>query len=102
MIKQSILLAEDDDALRGILVEKLTESGYLMIPAENGEVAMSILRTQHVDLLLLDILMPKNGMEVLEEMHHDPLLSKIPVIIVSNSGQPIEIDRARELGAKDF
>jgi len=56
-------------------------------------------------LILLDIMMPqKNGMEVMEEMNKDPetSLAKIPVVIISNSGQPVEIEKVLELGAKDY
>lgn len=103
MAKKTILIAEDDDTLRGILVEKLTQSGFIVVPAENGEIALDTLHARPVDMLLLDIIMPKkNGMEVLEEMHKDPSLSKIPVVVISNSGQPVEMDRAKELGARDF
>lgn len=103
MTKKTILIAEDDDTLRGILVEKLTQSGFIVIPAENGQIAIDTLRARPVDLVLLDIIMPKkNGMEVLEEMHGDANLKKIPVVVISNSGQPVEMDRAKELGAKDF
>lgn len=103
MATQTVLIAEDDETLLGILVQKLTQSGLTVIPAANGEIAMDVLRSRPVDLLLLDIIMPKkNGMEVLAEMHDDPVLSKIPVVIVSNSGQPVEIERAKMLGAKDF
>ncbi|HBB44170.1 MAG TPA: hypothetical protein DCZ83_02140, partial [Candidatus Yonathbacteria bacterium] len=44
----------------------------------------------------------KSGIEVLEDLHADPNLSSIPVIIISNSGQPVEIKRAQELGAREF
>jgi len=55
------------------------------------------------DLILLDIIMPKmGGLEVMEEMQKDPDLKKINVIVVSNSGQPVELDRAQKLGAKDW
>jgi len=55
------------------------------------------------DLILLDIIMPKvNGFEVMEKMQKSPNLKEIPVIIVSNSGQPVEIDRAKKLGVKDW
>jgi len=47
--------------------------------------------------------MPKmGGFEVMEEMVKEPELKKIPVIIISNSGQPVELDRAQKLGAKDW
>jgi CheY-like chemotaxis protein len=43
-----------------------------------------------------------SGFEVMEEMNKDSQLKEIPVIVISNSGQPVELDRARELGAKDW
>jgi DNA-binding response OmpR family regulator len=98
-----ILIAEDDNVLRQLLANKLKRTGYDVGEAVDGEEALRRLRERAVDLLLLDVLMPaKNGMEVLEEMRKDPTLKDVPVIIVSNSGQPFEIDRARSLGVKDF
>jgi CheY-like chemotaxis protein len=47
--------------------------------------------------------MPKlGGFEVMEEMKKDKELQDIPVIIISNSGQPVELERAKNLGAKDW
>lgn len=99
-----ILIVEDDATLRNVLLEKLSKSGYTVEGAEDGEVALEKLRSgPKPDLMLLDILMPKkNGMEVMEEMSADPTLKTIPIIIISNSGQPVEIERAKKLGAKDF
>ena len=54
-------------------------------------------------MLLLDIVMPKiNGYEVLERMHTDPELSSVPVIVISNSGQTVELERVKSLGAVDY
>lgn len=103
MSGKKILVVEDDSVLREILVGKLKSSGYDVSGAEDGEVAMTELKRVKPDIVLLDILMPKkNGMEVLEEMHTDDDLKDIPVIIISNSGQPVEIARAKKLGARDF
>jgi two-component system cell cycle response regulator len=100
---KKILVVEDDSVLRDVLIDKLGQAGYETRPALDGIEAMDLIREDHPSLVLLDILMPrKGGMEVLEEMQADPELSKIPVIIISNSGQPVEIKRARELGAQDF
>ncbi len=103
MNEKKILVVEDDGVLRDVLMEKLKISGYIPVGAEDGEVAMVKIKEEKPDLILLDILMPKkDGMEVLEDMHADEEMSKIPVIIISNSGQPVEIDRAKKLGARDF
>jgi len=103
MKKQKLLIVEDDDVLREVLVEKMRQSGYEVDEAENGEIGLMKIKENSPDLVLLDILMPiKNGMQVLEEMSESDTLSKIPVIIISNSGQPVEVEKATALGARDF
>lgn len=101
--KKRIVLAEDDNVLRNILADKLERSGYLVDRAEDGVVALEKIRVKRPDCILLDILMPrKGGIEVLEELHTDENLKNIPIVIISNSGQPVEIKRAQELGAREF
>lgn len=101
--KSRIIIVEDDAILRDVLYEKLTKNGYIVDKAEDGIIAIEKIREIKPDCVLLDILMPrKGGIEVLEDMHADPLLRDIPVIIISNSGQPVEIERAQALGAREF
>ena len=100
---KKILIVEDDVVLREVLAEKLNQKGYEVISVEDGEVALFEINKQIPDLILLDILMPrKGGMEVMEDLSKDEKLNKIPIIVISNSGQPVEVQRARELGAKEF
>ncbi|MHB8660431.1 MAG: response regulator [Minisyncoccota bacterium] len=103
-LMSQIFIVEDDTTLRNVLLEKLSKSGYVVEGAGDGEEALQKLRAGlKPDLMLLDILMPKkNGMQVMEEMNVDPTLRNIPIMIISNSGQPVEIGRAKKLGAKDF
>lgn len=101
--KKRIIIVEDDAVLRDVLGEKLEKSGYIVDKAEDGVVAMERIRAVKPDCILLDILMPrKGGIEVLEDLNADEGLRNIPVIIISNSGQPVEIKRAQELGAREF
>ena len=68
----------------------------------DGQDGLDKMRKDKPDLILLDIIMPrKGGFDVMEEMRRDPVLAPIPVIIISNSGQPLELDRAKRLGAAD-
>ncbi|MFH1894523.1 MAG: response regulator [Patescibacteria group bacterium] len=100
---KKILLVEDEELLINLLQRKLMESGYLVFLARDGEEGLKLMRQNPPDIVLLDIIMPKmGGFEVLEEMAKDNSLKKIPVVIVSNSGQPVEIDRAKRLGVKDW
>lgn len=100
---KKILIIEDEEILLNLLQKKLTEHGYDVSLARDGEEGLKTLREEKPDLILLDVIMPKlGGFEVMEEIQKDEELKKIPVIIVSNSGQPVEIDRAKDLGVKDW
>lgn len=102
-VKKRIVIAEDDAVLNEALAIKLKKDGYIVDKAEDGIVALEKIRANKPDCILLDILMPrKGGIQVLEEIHADPALNDIPVIIISNSGQPVEVRRAQELGARGF
>ncbi len=101
--KKRIIVIEDDAVLRDILSEKLEKSGYVVDSAPGGVVALEKIRAVKPDCIILDILMPlMSGIEVLEKLRADEALKDIPVIIISNSSQPLEIKRAQELGARAF
>lgn len=98
---KKILLVEDEEVLLNLLAKKLSNEGYDVYTAIDGQEGLEKMKEIKPDLILLDILMPrKNGFEVMEEMNQDPELKKIPIIIISNSGQPVELERAKALGAK--
>jgi len=100
---RTILIIEDDKFLRELVIQKLIKEGYEISVARDGEEGLKAMKEVKPDLILLDIIMPKmGGFEVMEEMNKDKELKKIPVIVISNSGQPVEIDKAQKLGAKDW
>ncbi len=100
---KKILIIEDEKALLDILSDKLKQEGFDVSGAGDGEEGLEKMRQERPDLILLDIVMPKvGGMEVLEVIHNDDDLNDIPIIVISNSGQPVEIEKARGLGARDF
>jgi len=102
-VAKKILLVEDEDIMLNLLQRKLTQEGYDVFVARDGEEGLKIMREIMPDIVLLDIIMPKKGgIEVMEEMQKEPKLKTLPVIIISNSGQPVELDKAKELGAKDW
>lgn len=101
METKKVLLIEDEQVLADVLEAKLKKAGYDTTVAYDGEDGLAKIRSIKPNLILLDIVLPKiNGYEVLETMKTEG--NSTPVIIISNSGQPVEIDRARELGAIDF
>lgn len=103
--KPLILLVEDDPFLSSVLQLKLEKENFQLVRAVDGEEALKFLITQGLkpDLILLDLILPKkNGFEVLESIRQDPILEKIPVIIISNLGQPSDIERGKSLGVIDY
>ena len=103
MTNKKILIIEDEITLLEAIERKLKIEGFQTITAMDGKEGMRKIETEKPDLILLDIMMPvMDGFEVLEEMKRKEYLPKIPVIIISNSGQPVEIDKIKKLGAKDW
>ena len=93
-----ILIIEDERPLVDLLKEKLKKEGYEISVAYDGEEGYGKITKEKPDLILLDIVMPKkDGYEVLESMNNDKV--DIPVVIISNSGQPVEIEKTKKLGA---
>ena len=100
---KKILLIEDEEIMIDLLQKKLINEGYDVSVARDGEEGLKKVREVKPDIVLSDIIMPKKGgFEVIEEIKKDPDLKNIPIIVISNSGQPVEIDRAQRLGACDW
>jgi len=99
----TVLVVEDTDLLRTIYTDKLVQDGYEVLAAPNGLEALNLLRSNNVDLILLDLIMPKmSGLEVLESVKADPRTRDIPVLILSNLGQESDVERGLALGAVDY
>jgi DNA-binding response OmpR family regulator len=100
--KPTILVCDDDDGLRELMTVTLGE-GYHYIEAIEGEAALGALATEHVDLVLLDVMLPGfSGLQVLEAMRSDERLRDVPVIVVSAWQSPTDQAAAAEAGADDF
>lgn len=102
-MSHTILVVEDTDLLRRMYSDRLAADGYRVLSASDGLEALSALRTDTPDLILLDLIMPKmSGLEVLELVKKDPRLKHIPVLILSNLGQDTDMQRGLDLGAVDY
>ncbi|HEY4509832.1 MAG TPA: response regulator [Candidatus Paceibacterota bacterium] len=100
---KKVLIVEDEQLIGDLLQKKLRQEGYYASVAIDGEAALKQIREEKPDIVLLDIVLPRlNGFEVLSELKKDEELRQIPVIIISNSGQPDEIEKAKELGVRDW
>jgi len=97
---QYILVVDDDEDFREALFEVLSEAGYPVQQAENGEVALARMAEESPGVVLLDLKMPVlDGWGVVERMRKDPKSSHIPILILSAYGFEWE---AELLGAQGY
>ena len=99
----NILIVEDEDAIRRVLKKVLSEENpkYKLDEAPDGDKAISLIKTQHYDLVLCDIKMPKkDGIEVLEFVSSYD--SSIPIIMISGHGDLKTAVKAMRMGAYDY
>jgi DNA-binding response OmpR family regulator len=102
-IKFSIFVIEDDRFLGDLVVRKLVQNGFDAPRAADGEEAIEYLKNNSPHLILLDLRIPKkDGFEVLEWLRRDSQKAKIPVIVLSNLNRTEDIERATQLGAKEY
>ena len=98
-----VLLAEDDRFLRRAAEARLRRHGLEVLTATDGEEALRVARAEPLDLILLDVVMPKlQGFEVLKALKQDETTAHIPVIVLSNLGQERDVAQAKALGALAF
>jgi two-component system cell cycle response regulator len=101
--KAKILLVEDDPLQANVAKEYLESSGYEIIWAENGKTAIKLAKTQPIDLILLDMMLPDlNGNEVCRWLKLNEDTKGIPIIIVSIMGSTKEKVTGLEAGAEDY
>ncbi len=98
-----ILLADDAKNIILVLKMSLEKAGYEVLVARDGLSALDLAQNEDLDLILLDILMPKmNGFLVLEALKDDPETAEIPVVFISAKSEEKDLKRAKTLGANDF
>ncbi len=97
-----IIIVEDDPMISEIYQKKFSESGFDVLAADSGDKVLELAKTNSVDVILLDLIMPKmDGFEVLKNLreNYDP---NIKVIIFSNLSQREDREKALKLGANGF
>ena len=98
---QKRILVVDDDSMNLVRTKMILGKQYDVVLAESGEAALNKLKTENIDLVLLDIEMPDmNGIETFERMKELPV--KDPVIFLTASGYEDDVMRAIRLGAVNY
>jgi DNA-binding response OmpR family regulator len=103
MPKERILVVEDDKNISRLIKYNMDKSGFQCIDAETGEKALEILDREHIDLVILDIMLPKmDGFEVCKLVKQHRKYSDIPIIILTAKSEEVDRVVGFELGADDY
>lgn len=100
---KKIVIVEDQPEVADLLEEMLSIGSYQIVKIHSSTGALSTIRAEKPDLVLLDIMMPDvPGLEVLRYMRREPDLQKTPVVIVSAKTLPADIRTGLEAGATEY
>jgi two-component system, chemotaxis family, chemotaxis protein CheY len=95
-----ILIVDDSPSVRQQVGIALTQAGYGVVEAVDGQDGLSKAGTADVSLVICDVNMPRlNGIEMVEKMKADAKFKSLPVVMLTSEGQPTLIDRAKKAGA---
>lgn len=98
-----ILVVEDDEDIRELLVFHLQREFFKVIQTDNGVAAVGFAVSEQPDLILLDLMLPKmDGLSVCKALAHNPKTASIPVIMLTAKGEEIDRVVGLELGAADY
>jgi two-component system phosphate regulon response regulator OmpR len=98
--KKHILVVDDDDRIRNLLKDYLSENNYIVSTAENADHAKDRLKYFKFDIVILDVMMPgQNGYDLTKEIKRQ---IKVPIILLTAKGEVENRIKGLELGAEDY
>lgn len=101
--RKKILVVEDETAFLYALQSKLSIKGFEVLTSTTAEEAVKILNKSKIDLVILDIMLPKmDGIDLLRNLKNNEKTKDIPAVIVSNLSDKENIDSGIKLGVKDY
>jgi CheY-like chemotaxis protein len=100
---RTVLVADDDDDVRGLVVLTLARGALTVVEATDGAGALALARRLRPDLALLDVLMPgPDGIDVCRALKADPATAAMPVVVLTAEAQPDVRARAQAAGADAY
>ena len=102
-MSRKILIIEDDTIFQKVLSRSLTDAGFSVRGAGDGEEGIRFADQDAPDMIILDVILPKkDGFAVMEYVSRSPKLKAIPVVVITNLEGSHDVERMMTLGAKGF
>lgn len=96
-----ILIVEDNPSMKKLMKARLVQEGYLVFEAENGSKALTVLETEHVDLIISDVMMPEmDGFELIELLRSSG--SQVPILVITAKDSFEDKEKGFQLGTDDY
>jgi two-component system, OmpR family, alkaline phosphatase synthesis response regulator PhoP len=103
MVRQAVLVVEDEEDIRELVSYNLLKEGYQVAGVASGEDALAAVQSKTPDLILLDIMLPGlDGLRVCRKLKDDPRFQSIPVIMLTAKGEEPDIVAGLNMGADDY
>jgi len=103
MDQKTVLIIEDEEDAAELFAEMMRVSGFRVVKTSRSTPALALMTAEKPDVILLDIMMPEiSGLDILRQMQRDPVLAKIPVIVVTAKSMPADIKNGMEAGASTY
>jgi two-component system, OmpR family, alkaline phosphatase synthesis response regulator PhoP len=103
MVRQSVLVVEDEEDIRELVSYNLLKEGYQVAGVASGEDALTAVESKMPDLILLDIMLPGlDGLRVCRKLKEDPGFKSIPIIMLTAKGEEPDIVAGLNMGADDY
>ena len=99
----TILVVDDSDTIRSLIVLNLQLDGFTVVEAHDGQECLDVVKTVAPDLITLDVAMPRrDGFSTVEALRSDPETGHIPIVMVSARAQGSDLARGQELGVDAY
>ena len=103
MVKEKILVVDDEEDILDLVRFNLSREGYDVVCAETGERALEIVKTQSIDLMVLDLMLPDtDGLTVAKHLKSNPIYYHIPIVMLTAKGKESDVVAGLEAGAEDY
>jgi len=100
---KTVLVAEDDDLVAALILDRLGRDGYEMVRCRDGVEALAAAQQHPPDVAIVDVKMPKmDGFELLTRLRENDALADVPVIVLTAMGSEHDVVRGFDLGADDY
>jgi len=103
MARETILVVEDDENIQQLVGYNLAKAGFHVIYADNGEQALSVIKRERPELIVLDLMLPGlSGFEICKLVRKDPKTKSLPIVMLTAKSEENDMAAGLDLGADDY